>query len=112
MQHPARAARILKMLERGTIFTRAEFMQRLEISAATFKRDIEYLRNEMNAPILWSAEHRAYTLAADLKNSPNRESIPGTWFDRAELLSLIAIQQILDQIEPRLLQDVPKEVAL
>ena len=32
--------------------------------------------------------------------------IAGTWFDRSELLSLIAIQQILDQIEPRLLQDV------
>jgi len=32
--------------------------------------------------------------------------IPGNWFDRSELLSLIAIQQILDQIEPRLLQDV------
>ena len=106
MRNPARAARILKILERGKVVTRAEFMDRLEISAATFKRDLQFLRDEQNAPIHWSAEHRGYTLTSDNGNIAAREVIPGTWFDRSELLSLIAIQQILDQIEPRLLQDV------
>lgn len=106
MQNPARAARILKMLGRGTPITRMEFLARLEVSAATFKRDLEYLRCELNAPIVWSAAQRAYILSSKGVNAPHRESIPGTWFDRDELLSLVAIQQILDQIEPRLLQDV------
>ena len=94
------------MLERGKPVTRAAFMDRLEISAATFKRDLQFLRDEQNAPIGWSAEHRAYTLTSGIGYIANREVIPGTWFDRGELLSLIAIQQILDQIEPRLLRDV------
>ena len=66
MRNPARAARILKILERGKIVTRAECMDRLEISAATFKRDPQFLRDEQSAPISWSAEHRGYTLRPDI----------------------------------------------
>jgi predicted DNA-binding transcriptional regulator YafY len=105
MRNPARAARILKMLQHGTAIARAEFMDRLEISAATFKRDLEFLRDEQNAPIFWSAEHRGYMLISCGSDITAREVIPGTWFDRSELLALIAIQQILEQIEPRVLQD-------
>ena len=105
MRNPARAARILKMLQHGKAVTRGEFMDRLEISAATFKRDLEFLRNEQNAPIEWSVEPRGYLLLSGNGSEAAREVIPGTWFDRGELLALIAIQHILDQIEPRLLQD-------
>ena len=78
MRNPARAARILKILERGKFVTRAEFMDRLEVSAATYKRDLQFLRDEQNAPIHWSAEHRGYTLTSDPKNIAAREVIPGT----------------------------------
>ena len=106
MQNPSRAARILKMLAHGNAVTKADFMDRLEISQATLKRDLQFLRDEQNAPIQWSAQHRGYVLTQGNGKFGARELIPGTWFDRSELLSLIAIQQILDQIEPRLLQDV------
>ena len=53
-------------------------MDRLEISAATFKRGLQFLRDEQNAPIHWSAEHRGYTLTSDPKNIAAREVIPGT----------------------------------
>ena len=94
------------MLQSGRPITRPEFLERLETSPATFKRDVEYLRREQNAPIVWSAAQRAYTLAVPTGTDARRESIPGTWFDREELLGLIAIQQILGQIEPRFLRDV------
>jgi predicted DNA-binding transcriptional regulator YafY len=106
MKQATRAARIIKMLQSGRPIARAEFLERLETSLATFKRDAEYLRREQNAPIVWSAVQRAYTLALPPGAHARRESIPGTWFDREELLGLIAIQQILSQIEPRLLRDV------
>lgn len=101
-----RVARILKMLARGKPVTREEFLTRLEISAATFKRDVAYIRNRMNTVVTWSQEHRAYVIDGRAGDDTLRESIPGTQFDRSELLALIAIQQILEQIEPRLLQDV------
>jgi predicted DNA-binding transcriptional regulator YafY len=106
MIRSTRAIRILKLLERGASVTRADFLRRLEISPATFKRDLEYLRSELNAPIVWCAAERAYSLRPDVQAGQVRQTIPGTWFDHGELLALIAIQQILDQIEPRLLQDV------
>ena len=101
-----RVSRILKMLARGKPVAREEFLTRLEISAATFKRDIAYIRNRMNRVVTWSQEHRAYVIDAWAGDDTLRESISGTQFDRSELLALIAIQQILEQIEPRLLQDV------
>lgn len=106
MKQATRALRILKMLQSGRPIKRTEFLERLGISAATFKRDIDALRHEQNAPIIWDAAQRAYTLSPPANATVRREAIPGTWFDREELLALVAIQQILDQIEPRLLQDV------
>lgn len=106
MKQATRAARIIKLLQSGRSITRAEFLERLETSPATFKRDIEYLRREQNAPIIWCAAQRAYTLEVPTSTQARREFITGTWFDREELLGLVAIQQILDQIEPRLLRDV------
>src|SRR5574343_962768 len=32
----------------------------LEVSLATFKRDIEYMRDRLNAPIVWDREARGY----------------------------------------------------
>lgn len=46
MKQATRAARIIKMLQSGRPIARAEFLERLETSLATFKRDVEYLRRE------------------------------------------------------------------
>ena len=94
------------MLGSGKLIARDQFLRRLEISPATFKRDLEYIRNQMNVVVTWSHEQRAYVIDGRAGDDTLRESIPGTQFDRSELLALIAIQQILEQIEPRLLQDV------
>ena len=42
-----------RLLEKGSL-TRREIEDDLEISHATFKRDIEYLRDRLNVPIVWS----------------------------------------------------------
>lgn len=105
MSRPDRLMKILKMLHGNRPVARDEFLSRLEVSLATLKRDMEYLRDQQNVPIAWSREHRGYVLAKEQSAGETREPIPGTWFDRRELLGLLAIQQMLDQIEPRLLQD-------
>lgn len=106
MQRNERVLKIWKMVATGQPVTQAQFLKRLEISPATFKRDLEALRDQMNVPIIWNKSLRAYLLDSDQTDWLVVEGGPGTWFDRDELLSLVAIQQILDQIEPRLLQDV------
>ena len=50
-----------RLIEKGTL-TRREIEEELEISHATFKRDIEYLRDRLNVPVVWSRERQAYVL--------------------------------------------------
>ncbi len=105
MQQSERTIRILKMLQARHVISRAEFLSTLEISPATFKRDIAYLRDRLNAPIEWSAEHHGYRLLATNSLPDAREPLPGLWLDAHELVALLAIEQLLQQIEPRVLGD-------
>lgn len=105
MQQSERTIRILKMLQPGRVIPRSELLDALEISPATFKRDIEYIRSRLNAPIEWSAEHRGYRLASNSNSLDAKQSLPGLWLDAQELAALLLIEQILRQIEPQVLGD-------
>ena len=49
-----------QMLSNRRVVTRAQFLEALEVSPATFKRDLEYLRDRLMAPIVWDREQRGY----------------------------------------------------
>jgi predicted DNA-binding transcriptional regulator YafY len=48
-----------RLLDKGAL-TRREIEEDLEISHSTFKRDIDYMRDRLNVPIIWSPERMAY----------------------------------------------------
>lgn len=79
-----------KLLEKGAL-TRREIEEDLEISHATFKRDIEYLRDRLNVPVVWSRERQAYVLDAAAEQS----ELPGVWFSPAEIYALLEIDHLL-----------------
>jgi predicted DNA-binding transcriptional regulator YafY len=89
----ARLYRIETLIRgRGHISLR-ELLEELEVSRATLKRDLEYLRSRMGAPIEYDASLNGYRFGvADL--GPRHE-LPGLWFDEAELYSLLMAQQLL-----------------
>ena len=76
-----------------------ELIATLEISRATFKRDIAKLRDQLNVPIRFNRDQGGYTLDPDQSGS----ELPGLWFNQEEILALITIQQLLVQLEPGLL---------
>ena len=78
---------------------RAEIMAKLEISEATFKRDIAKLRDQLHMPIAFDRDLGGYTMAPGHDDT----ELPGLWFNQEELLSLVTIQQLLEQLEPGLL---------
>ena len=45
--------------------SRQQFLDALEVSPATFKRDLEYLRDRLAAPIVWDRELRGYRYEQD-----------------------------------------------
>ncbi len=76
-----------------------KLLEKLETSAATLKRDIRYLRDHMGAPILYDRSHNGYRYDP---RSPEFE-LPGIWFNETELHALLAMQQLLDAVQPGLI---------
>jgi predicted DNA-binding transcriptional regulator YafY len=70
------------------------FLKELEVSQATFKRDLEYLRDRMNMPIEWDRDARGYRYAT---NRPEGQpsSLPGLWFNASEVHALLTMQHLL-----------------
>jgi predicted DNA-binding transcriptional regulator YafY len=79
-----------RLVEKGAL-TRREIEEDLEISHATFKRDLEYLRDRLNVPILWSRERNAYVLDPQAEQS----ELPGVWFSPGEIYALLEIDHLL-----------------
>jgi predicted DNA-binding transcriptional regulator YafY len=65
----------------------------LEVSPATLKRDLEYLRSRLGAPIEYDRDLNAYRFGKGYAGP--RHELPGLWFDEAELYSLLTAQQQL-----------------
>ncbi len=53
---------IKRLLGEGRVVGIDTFLDRIEVSRATFKRDIEYLRSRMRVPIVWDREAGGYRL--------------------------------------------------
>ncbi len=58
MNNMERVYKIYNLLNsRGVVSTDA-FLQELDISLATFKRDLAFMKNNLNAPIEWDSYER------------------------------------------------------
>jgi predicted DNA-binding transcriptional regulator YafY len=88
-----------QLLRERRSVSRKAFLEALEVSPATFKRDLDYLRDRFKAPIEWDAETRGYRLDP---NAPRFE-LPGLWFSPAETYALLTMQHLLETLQPGLL---------
>ena len=79
-----------------------DFLSALNISLATFKRDLDYLRETLHAPIQWRRELGGYTYAAGKKRKRDYQ-LPKLWFNSTEILALLSIKQALKQVKPGVL---------
>ena len=79
---------------------RHEILTRLEISPATFKRDLAKLRDQMQVPIRFDRDRGGYYIE---QHSEGSNALPGLWFSPDEILALLTLQHLLSQLEPGLL---------
>jgi len=87
--------------ERRSVSVRA-FLESLDISHATFKRDLEYMRDRLHAPIEWDREQRGYRYVQPAKGMP-RYQLPGLWFNPSEVYALLTMRELLKSLEPGVL---------
>ena len=74
-----------------------DFLDELEISKATFKRDLEYLRSRMNASIVYDRFHGGYRF--DGQSVGEKIELPGLWFSEKEATALVLMQHLLSRLD-------------
>ena len=81
---------------RGTVSFKA-LLDELEVSAATLKRDLDYLRDQLGAPIEYDRFSNGYRLGAE--TGGQKHELPGMWFSERELYSLLMAHQLLTELD-------------
>ena len=103
MSQTERVLRIQQMLQARKAIPRKEFLAELEISLATFKRDLEFLRSRFQVNVEWSRERGGYC-CEDLRSGDGQGKIPGPMYAANEIHALLLIQDLLIQLQPGLLE--------
>lgn len=75
----------------------AELIEALEVSPATLKRDLAYLRERLDAPIEYDAAENGYRFGQQWRGG--KHELPGVWFNEAELHALLTMQQMLTGLD-------------
>ena len=96
MNKTARLYKIeLLIRHRGSV-SFAQLLTALEVSPATLKRDLEYLRDQLGAPIEYDRDSNGYRFASGATAwRGDKHELPGLWFSERELYSLLMAHQLL-----------------
>ena len=78
-------------------------MEEMEVSRATVRRDLEYMRDRLAAPIFWDNEARCYRYESDAA-AEDRYALPGLWFNASEVHALLTMEHLLSSLQPGLLE--------
>ena len=109
MFQAARIRDFVAILENSRLpVSRARLLDELEVSAATFKRDLDLLRHQLHAPIKWvpgeGGRDRGYVLE-DKGWSSGKLGLPKAWFSASEIYALLMIHELASHIGPGLLTE-------
>jgi predicted DNA-binding transcriptional regulator YafY len=102
MSQAERFHKINQLLQNRRLVSRQTFLDELEVSPATLKRDIAYLRDRLNAPIEWDREQQGYRYAEG-RGVGAPFSLPGLWFNASEVTALLTMQQLIRELDGGLL---------
>ena len=92
-----RLHRIKYMIQQRKCVPREDFLSELEVSPATFKRDLEYLRSRMQASIVYDRFLGGYKF--ENSSSIERIEMPGLWFSEKEATALVLMQHLLSSLD-------------
>ncbi|MEO8059169.1 MAG: WYL domain-containing protein [Burkholderiales bacterium] len=75
----------------------AALQDELGVSPATLKRDLQYLRDRLSAPIVYDNFSNGYRFAAAPAGTPSgaRHELPGLWFSENEIHAMLTMHQLL-----------------
>jgi predicted DNA-binding transcriptional regulator YafY len=78
----------------------AELMDELAVSRATLKRDLEYLRERLDAPIVYERFSNGYSMRPDARDQRQvKHELPGVWFSEREIHALLTMHQLIEGLD-------------
>ena len=101
MSRALRVHQIDNLLHNSAMVSLQTFLDTLEVSLPTFKRDLEFMRNQLNAPISFDRALNGYRF--DKAGIGPRYELPGLWLNSSEAYALVTANHLLENIEPGLL---------
>jgi len=84
---------------RSTGISVQDLLERLEVSPATLKRDIAFMRNVHNAPIVFNSELGGYIFDSKECIAGAKYQLPGLWFSAEEIHALLTMQHLLSNLD-------------
>jgi predicted DNA-binding transcriptional regulator YafY len=100
MDRTERFYKIDQMIHDRKLVPFVDLMAALEVSRATLKRDLEYMRNRLNAPIVWDREAGGYRFDTPHAEAGAQYELPGLWFNSGEVHALLTMQHLLTDLDP------------
>ena len=103
MNKTERIFKIEQLIAARKVVSFDTLLAELEVSRATLKRDLEYLRSRMKTPIVYDREANGYHFGRK-RGEAERVEFPGLWFNASEAAALLTMQHLLEDLQPGLLK--------
>jgi predicted DNA-binding transcriptional regulator YafY len=94
-----RIYQIDQMLSGRPFVPRAELEDRLGVSWATLKRDLAYMKDRLNAPIVFDRDLGGYRFEHKERRIGPQYELPGLWFSAEEIHALLTMQHLLSNLD-------------
>lgn len=94
MDRTERFYKIERLLRARGCVSFAALQEELDVSPATLKRDLQYLRDRLDAPIVYDRFDNGYRFEQDA-----RHELPGMWFNEKEITALLTMHQLMSGLD-------------
>lgn len=99
MDRTERFYKIERSLKQLGVVSFARLQRHIDISRATLTRDLAYLRDRLNLPIVYDRDAGGYRLAA-VRSGGTQVELPGLWFSDRGIHALLTMQHLLANLDP------------
>lgn len=97
MTKTARVYKIEMLIRNRGHVSFQKLLDELEVSPATLKRDLDYLKDQLGAPIVYDRFLNGYKFGEEYRGE--KHELPGLWFSERELYSLLMAHQLLNDLD-------------
>ena len=97
MDRTERFYRIEMLIRNRGLVSFETLLDDLEVSRATLKRDLQYLRERLDAPIVYDRADNGYRF--DGSTRQRAHELPGLWFSDKEIHALLTMHQLIEGLE-------------